>query len=1155
MPFTHLHTHTEFSLLDGANRIAAYVARAKELGQTACAITDHGVMYGVVDFYKACRKESVKPILGCEVYVAARTRFDKEFAHDNERYHLVLLCENETGYRNLCQLVSRGFTEGFYTKPRVDRELLAQYHEGLIALSACLAGEVPRLLSRGQYDAARDCARWYNSTFGAGHYYIELQDHGLPEQQQLNPSLIRLARELDIPLVATNDAHYLTRDDADLQKVLLAIGTNSRLDEGTGMGFATPEFFVKSEEEMRALFPECPEAIDNTQLVAEKCNVELEFGNTKLPVFHVPGGDSFSYFKEKCESGLRRLKGENPPEEYQERLAFELEVIQTMGYVDYFLIVHDFIDWAEKHGIPVGPGRGSGAGSLAAYCIGITGIDPLEYALLFERFLNPERVSMPDFDIDFCYERRGEVIKYVQEKYGHDHVAQIVTFGTIAAKTAIRDVGRVMGLPYGEVDAAAKAIPAELGITLSRALERSPELRALREAGGALADLIDMALRVEGTPRHTSTHAAGVVITPNPVATYVPLALGGNDPVTQYPMTTLEELGLLKMDFLGLRTLTVINDAVRMIRTELPDFRIEDISRDDAQVFKMLTKGQTSGVFQLESAGMRGALMGLAPQKLEDIIAVISLYRPGPMDSIPKYTENRHHPEKITYPTPLLAPILDVTYGCMVYQEQVMQVFRDLGGFSYGHSDIVRRAMSKKKHSVLQAERAAFVDGCAKKDIEAHVANGIFDSMTSFASYAFNKSHAAAYALVAYQTAWLKCHYPSEFLAAQLSAYLADSGKVAEYIAEAGRLGIAILPPHVNEGGAAFSAGGGKIRFGMLAIKGLGQGFIDEIVAEREAGGSYTSLYNFCRRTHGKHGFNKRAIEALILGGALDGFGQTRNTMVRSLPLIAEALDGGRRDQLSGQIGFGDLLAGGAPSDDWTYVEAPELETSELLRLEKETLGLYISDHPLKAYAQTADSLGCQPIGKLTSDDEDALQRDGERARLLAILTHVRNRFTKKGDAMAIVTAEDMSGAMEVLVFPKVLERLRDVLHEGEILVLDGRVSVREDEPAKLMLGGAALPSETRRIQNSRPQTPPSSPAPPAAPRRLCLRFASADAPEVQAAQKLLAIFSGEDYGKIPVVFFAADTKVPTKHPPAAINAPLLGELERILGAENVVIQ
>ena len=797
MSFTHLHLHTEYSLLDGACRLDDLLDRAVELGMDSIAITDHGVMYGAVDFYKKAKARGIKPIIGCECYLASRGRKDKVHALDNERYHLVLLCENATGYQNLISMVSKAWTEGFYTKPRIDRELLEQYHEGIIALSACLAGEIPRALIADDYERAKEKALWYNKVFGQGNFYLELQNHGIREQKQIEPMLIRLSKETGIPLVATNDTHYVRKEDSKIQQVLICIATNTTLGQGNGLEFDSDEFYLKSEEEMHELFSHVPEAIENTQIIADRCNYDFEFGNTKLPHFEVPDGrDHFEWFREQCYAGMYRNYGDNPPKEYFDRLNYELDVINKMGYVDYFLIVHDFIRYAKSKGIPVGPGRGSGAGSIAAYCIGITGIDPMKYNLLFERFLNPERVSMPDFDVDFCYERRGEVIDYVIEKYGADHVAQIVTFGTLAARAAIRDVGRAMGIPYNIVDNVSKQVPRELNITIQKALKKSPEFRSLYESSDEIKSLIDTSMKVEGMPRHTSTHAAGVVITRDPVASYVPLALNDNSPVTQYTMTTLEELGLLKMDFLGLRTLTVINDAVKMIRLKDNSFDINRIDIADKATYEMMASGQTEGVFQFESAGMKSVLIGLKPVDIEDLIAVISLYRPGPMDSINTYIENRHHPEKTVYKTEKLREILEVTYGCMIYQEQVMQIFRSLAGYSYGRADIVRRAMSKKKHDVMEKERKNFIygivredgtvecDGCVKRGIPAEVANDIFDDMSSFASYAFNKSHATAYAYVAYQTAYLKCHYPCEFMAALLSSVLDNTDKVTEYTDE-----------------------------------------------------------------------------------------------------------------------------------------------------------------------------------------------------------------------------------------------------------------------------------------------------------------------------------------------------------------------------------
>ena len=898
MSFTHLHLHTEYSLLDGACRIEQLMDEVQRLGQTSVAVTDHGVMYGVIDFYRAAKKRGIKPIIGCEVYMAARTRFDKIHALDSERYHLILLCENETGYKNLIKLVSEGFVTGFYTKPRIDRELLEKYHEGLIALSACIAGEIPRALLSGDYEGAKKKALWYRSVMGENNFFLEIQDHGLPEQKRIIPMLAQLSRETGIPLVATNDVHYISKEDSEMQQVLICIQTNHTLGEDTGMEFQTQEFYLKSEQEMLSLFPDYADAVERTSEIAERCNVEFEFGKTKLPHFEVPGNqDHFEYLKNMAQEGMHLRYGENIPEEYQKRLDYELSVISRMGYVDYYLIVHDFINHARSRNIPVGPGRGSGAGSITAYAIGITGIDPMKYSLLFERFLNPERVSMPDFDVDFCYERRSEVIDYVIEKYGSDHVAQIVTFGTMAARAAVRDVGRVLGMPYNDVDTVAKLIPRELGITIEKAF-KSADFRALYENDENVRRLIDLSRKVEGMPRHASTHAAGVVITRDTVESYVPLARNDESIVTQFTMTTLEELGLLKIDFLGLRTLTVIDYAKRSIKERVPDFSEDTIDYEDEEVFAMLSSGRTEGVFQFESAGMRSVLMGLKPQRIEDLIAVISLYRPGPMDSIPTYIANRHDPSKIRYKTPMLEGILKVTYGCMIYQEQVMEIFRTLAGYSYGRADIVRRAMSKKKHDVMERERHNFIyglvnedgtvecEGAVKRGVDEKTANDIFNDMSSFASYAFNKSHAAAYAFVAYKTAWLKCHYPCEFMAALISSVLDDTSKVAEYIAECSRLGIEVVPPHVNVSSERFTARDGKIYFGLLAVKNVGAGFIREIERERKTGGEFTSFYSFCKRMQDKE-FNKRAVESLIKCGALDGLGANRRQMLYAFPEIA----------------------------------------------------------------------------------------------------------------------------------------------------------------------------------------------------------------------------------------------------------------------------
>ena len=1152
MAFVHLHLHTEYSLLDGACRLGDVLDRAKALGQTAMAITDHGVMYGVVDFYKAAKQRGIKPIIGCECYVAARSRHDKVHGMDNERYHLILLCKNETGYRNLIAMVSEGWTTGFYTKPRIDRELLQHHHEGLICLSACLAGEVPRALQRGDYEGAKETALWYRDLFGVENYYLEIQNHGIRAQLEINPELIRLSRETGIPLVATNDVHYVRKEDARVQQVLICIQTNHQLGENTGLEFESDNFYLKDEAEMTALFPQCPEAVTNTAQIAEQCNLEFEFGVTKLPHFDVPDGrDHFDWLREQCYLGLFRRYGDEPAQTTIDRLEYELDVIRRMGYVDYYLIVHDFIAHAKSKGIPVGPGRGSGAGSLAAYCIGITGIDPMQYNLLFERFLNPERVSMPDFDVDFCIERRGEVIEYVNEKYGSDHVAQIVTFGTLAARAAIRDVGRVLGIPYSQVDKVAKLVPNELKITIDSALQKSKELQEYYQTDAQVKDLLDTARSVEGMPRNTSTHAAGVVIARDPVSTYVPLAKNDDVVVTQFTMTTLEELGLLKIDFLGLRNLTVIHDAVEMIRIGQPDFSFEQIDFSDRDVYDMLAKGFTEGVFQFESPGMRSTLMGLIPESLEDLIAVISLYRPGPMDSIPRYIENRHHPEKITYKTPLLESILHVTYGCMIYQEQVMQIFQKLAGYSFGRADIVRRAMSKKKHDVMEREREVFihgllrddgsveVEGAVRRGVDAETANSIFDDMSSFASYAFNKSHAAAYAYIAYQTAWLKYHYPREFLAAILSSVLDRSDKVAAYTAECARLGIPILPPSVNDSFARFTVDGSGIRFGLLAIKNIGKGFITQIVSEREHAGRFTSFYGFCKRMYGRD-FNRRAVESLIQSGALDGMDANRRQMLVVLPEILDDLDGSRRRGVEGQIGFFDL--GGAAAAAPALPDAAELPREELLAMEKAVTGLYISGHPMAKYEQFAASLHAEPISMLIH--EESSYKDGDAVCVFGILTSVKKKITRSNDTMAFATIEDRSGSLEALIFPNLLASNPGAVVEGRIVVMHGRLSMREDEETKLVCDHIeAFVPEAAAAQQSTGKKPRKG---------LFLRFPAADCPQRITAEKMMRIFEGN----VRVYYYYMDTGRYDPQPVEKcvdMNVPLFHELQRILGTENVV--
>ncbi len=1158
MAFAHLHLHTEYSLLDGACRIEQALDRAKALGQTAMAITDHGVMYGVIDFYKAARARGIRPIIGCECYVAPRSRLDKVHGVDSERYHLILLCENNTGYQNLIAMVSESWTTGFYTKPRIDLELLRAHHEGLIALSACLAGEVPRALERGDYEGAREVALRYRGIFGADNYFLEIQNHGIREQLEINPLLIRLSQETGIPLAATNDVHYIRREDARIQQVLICIQTNHRLGEETGLEFESDQFYLKSEAEMAALFPDCPQAIENTARIAERCHVEFEFGKTKLPHFDVPNGrDHFDWFREQCYNGLYRRYGSNPPQSYIDRLDYELDVIRRMGYVDYYLIVHDFIRHAREKGIPVGPGRGSGAASIAAYCIGITGIDPMRYNLLFERFLNPERVSMPDFDVDFCIERRGEVIDYVNEKYGSDHVAQIVTFGTLAARAAIRDVGRVLGMSYSAVDQVAKLVPNELKMTIDKALEKSSELSALYRTDEAVRDLIDTARSIEGMPRNTSTHAAGVVIARDPVATYVPLAKNDDVVVTQFTMTTLEELGLLKMDFLGLRNLTVMHDAVEMIHRHTPGFDLEAISFSDPEIYTMLSRGLTEGVFQFESPGMRSTLMGLEPESLEDLIAVISLYRPGPMDSIPRYIENRHHPERVTYKSPLLEDILNVTYGCMVYQEQVMQIFRKLAGYSFGRADIVRRAMSKKKHDVMEREREVFihgltaadgtveVEGAVRRGVDAETANSIFDDMSSFASYAFNKAHAAAYAYIAYQTAYLKNKYPKEFMAAILSSVLDRADKVAGYIAECQRIGIAVQPPHVNHSFDGFTVSDDGIRFGLLAIKNIGKGFITRIIAERQSGGAYRSFYSFCKRVQGRD-FNRRAAESLIKSGALDGLGLNRRQMLIMLPQVMEELEDGRRRTISGQIGFFDLS--GVEESEPQPPQAEELPREELLQMEKEVTGLYMSGHPMAKFAEDARRLRTTPIATLLG--EDSVQ-DNAPVRILGILTAVKKKITKNNAAMAFVTVEDMTGAVEALVFPNTLRENALLLTEGRIVLISGKASVREDEDLKIVCDRVE-PFVPGKTSDAPPKPRAASGATSRRRNGLFLRLPTERCPERVQCEKFLRIFEGNTR----LYYFCKDTgqyiPMPVEYC-ADVNAPLLGELRRILGAENVV--
>ncbi len=1062
-PFVHLHVHSEYSLLDGACRITALVARAKALGQEAIAITDHGAMYGVIDFYKEAKAQGIHPIIGCEVYVAPRARHDKVHGTDNHYHHLVLLCENATGYQNLLKLVSAAWTEGFYIRPRVDHALLEQHHEGLIALSACLAGEIPQHILQHNYAAAKQQALRYARIFGEGNFFLELQDHGLKEQAQVNAAILRLAEETGLPLVCTNDAHYIEKSDAQMQRVLCCIQTGTTLQEPSALAFETEEFYVKSGDEMAALFPQVPQALANTVAIARRCQLDFTFGELKLPAFDAPGGDSNAYLEQLCREGMHRLYGDAPDKAITERLHYELSVIHRMGYADYFLIVADYVNYAKTHDIPVGPGRGSGAGSLCAYCMGITEIDPLQYDLLFERFLNPERVSMPDFDIDFCTEKRQQVIDYVIKKYGADRVAQIITFGTMAARAAVRDVARAMGLPYATADKVAKLVPQALNMTLDKALETTPKLKELVDNDPQIKQLMDMARRVEGMPRNASTHAAGVVIAPQPVHKYVPLCMTRDATATQYPMHNLEELGVLKMDFLGLRNLTVIADAQKMIRQHTPDFDIRRIPLDEKRVYAMLSAGRSDGVFQMESGGLKRVLTQLRPTRFEDLIAVISLYRPGPMDSIPRYIENSHTPHRITYAHPLLEPILRVTYGCIVYQEQVMQVFRALAGYSFGRADVVRRAMAKKKHKVMEQEREIFihgltdehgkviVDGCVRRGVPAATANAIFDEMSSFASYAFNKSHAAAYALVSYQTAYLKCLYPREYMAALLTSVF-GSGKVVTYIRECERIGIRVLPPSVNESRADFAVSGDHIRFGLLAVRNIGRGFVDALTREREQNGPYTGFYHFCKRLTGQREFNRPGVDSLIRCGALDGMGLNRCQMLRMAPQLLDQLDTQNRNTIDGQFGFFDSVE----ETDEASIPVPQVEEfpfTELLQMEKEATGLYLSGHPLTPYKDHYKALRANRLDRVLAaiEEEADSYTDGSTLRLLCLVGAMRLQTTKSGARMAYIRLEDLYGSIEMVAFPKLLAQYESLLQTGQVVLVQGRLDIQEDKEPKLI--------------------------------------------------------------------------------------------------------
>ena len=1155
MSFVHLHVHTEYSLLDGACRIPLLVKRVKELGQSAVAITDHGVMYGVVDFYKACKAEGVKPIIGCEVYVAPRKRTDKVHEYDAAMYHLILLCRNEVGYRNLCFLDSAAFTEGFYIRPRIDKELLRQHAEGLIALSACQSGEVPRKLLAGDYEGAKAAALEMRALFGEDGYYLELQDHKLPNDPAINQGLIRIHQETGIPLVVTNDAHYLRREDAEMQDTLMCIQMGKTVDDPNRLRMETSELYVKSTEEMAALFPDYPEAVENTVKIAELCNMDFQFGVHHLPEFKLPEGytDGDAYFQKLCEEGFaRRYPG--APAEYRERLAYEMGIIRQMGFVDYFLIVSDFIGYAKGRGIPVGPGRGSAAGSMVAYCMAITDVDPMKYSLYFERFLNPERVTMPDIDIDFCIRRRQEVIEYVQNKYGADHVAQIVTFGTMAARGAIRDVGRALNIPYADVDVVAKQVPSGPGalhITLDEALKLSKPLRDAYEGDERIRTLIDTAKAIEGMPRHASTHAAGVVITRKPVVDYVPLAKNDESVVTQYVMTTLEELGLLKMDFLGLRNLTILDDTVRLVQKSRPSFSLADIPDNDPAVFQMLSEGRTSGVFQMESAGMTGVCVGLKPQNIEDITAIIALYRPGPMDSIPRFIASKNNPDKITYKHPALEPILSNTYGCIVYQEQVIQIFQQLAGYSLGQADMVRRAMSKKKMKDIQRERAAFIHGdpernivgCEHNGVPAAIAESIYDEINDFANYAFNKAHAVCYAVVAYQTAWFKCHHPKEYMAALLTSVLDSTEKVAEYISECRDMDIPLLPPDVNESQADFTVVEGGIRFGLVALKGVGRNVVNAMLSEREKGGLFTDFMDFCDRMFDQD-LNRRVVESLIKSGAFDRMGYRRSQLMQVYGQVLDGIAAARKRNVEGQLDLFGLggVEESAPLPALVLPELAEYSAQELMTMEKEITGLYLSGHPMDQYREMARRKGAVSIGSILLDfqreDGPKEYRDNQRVSVAGIISTYRTRTTRNNTLMAYVNLEDDTASMELLCFAKVLENSGSHIRENSAILATGRISVRDEKEPQLMV------DEIRPLGDLNGEMTGEEE------KTLYLRLPAREDPRLRKVRLALSFFPGESR----VVLYFEDCKKRVGSY-CQIHPALVADLTERLGAENVVVQ
>ena len=1154
MSFVHLHVHTEYSLLDGACRIGKMMDRVKELGQTAIAITDHGVMYGCIDFYKAAKAAGIKPIIGCEVYVTRRTIADRVYGVDNDPYHLVLLCKDRKGYENLCLLVSEAFMNGFYGKPRVDLDMLRKHHEGLIALSACLAGAIPQYLLSQDYEGAKEYALKLADIFGDGNFYLELQDHGIAEQTPVNQGVQRLARETGLPLVITNDAHYLTKEDAKMQDVLLCVQTGRTVDDTNRMRFETEEFYLKSEQQLRELFPGCDEAIENTARIAERCNLDFVFNEYHLPSFPVPEGYSNEeYFRKLCYEGFAE-RYPDKPQSYIDRLEYEIGVISRMGYVNYYLIVWDFINYAKSQGIPVGPGRGSGAASIVAYCMHITEVDPMKYSLIFERFLNPERVSMPDFDTDFCQERRGEVIDYVIQKYGADRVAQIATFGTMAARGAIRDVGRALNFTYAETDMVAKLVPTALHITLKEALEVSPKLKELYDTQDRVKTLIDTAMSLEGMPRNTSTHAAGVVITADPVCSYVPLSRNDDTIVTQYTMTTIEELGLLKMDFLGLRNLTVIEDAQREIRKLEPDFDISKVPDDDPETFAMLAEGKTQGVFQLESAGITGVCVNMRPTSIEDMTAIVALYRPGPMDSIPTFIANKLDPRKIRYKTPLLEPILKVTYGCIVYQEQVIEIFRSLGGYTMGQADNIRRAISKKKMKVIEAERKVFVygdpaqgiTGCMGHGVPETVAQSIYDEIVDFANYAFNKAHAVCYAVVSYQTAYLKCHYPKQYMAALMTSVLDSATKISGYINECKEMGIPVLPPDINHSEDPFVVEGESIRFGLGAVKNVGHGLIRAVVSKRQEGGHFRSLEDFIRRM-GEGELNKRAVENFIKCGAMDCFGRNRSEHLAVYDSMMNTIASSRKRNLEGQIGLFSLLEDPEEDLSMPIPSMPELHKADMLLMEKETTGIYLSGHPMDDYRQYLHNTRVVNIDELMG--EDSRFKDDQIVSVAGVVQSLKMKTTRNNSMMAYVTLEDDTASIEMLAFSKVIEQYGSYLYENSPVVITGRLSIRDEKEPQIVINRARpiqdfannviMQREDELIRENRTHQ-----------GTLYLRLTSEEDPRYPKVKAILNMFPGESQ----VVLFFADTKQ-RRGTRCVLMDSMLEELQNVLGDGNVVMK